>query len=141
MLLKKQEKGALFDFIADKGLQPVKLINTHCHIDHVLGNAFVKNTYDIPLLVPQRRRTHPAGSGQLRAELWFCPSNQESKADHYIKEGEWIKFGNNQLLCIWVPGHSPGHLVFYNEPSQLCIGGDALFKGSIAEPTSPGGPS
>ncbi|MBD3628116.1 MBL fold metallo-hydrolase [Cyclobacterium sp.] len=134
----KQEKGELFDFIASNGLEPVKLVNTHCHIDHVLGNAFIKNTYDIPLWYHKEEEVILRAVGSYAPNYGFA-QYQDSKADHYIKEGEWIKFGNNKLLCIWVPGHSPGHLVFYDEHTKSCIGGDALFKGSIGRTDLPGG--
>lgn len=134
----KQEKGELFDFISKNGLIPVKLLNTHCHIDHVLGNSFVKSTYDIPLWY------HQEEAAILKAVSSYAPNYgfaqyQESKADHYIREGEYINFGNSQLLSLWIPGHSPGHLVFYHEESATCIGGDALFKGSIGRTDLPGG--
>ncbi|MFC4873398.1 MBL fold metallo-hydrolase [Negadavirga shengliensis] len=134
----KREKAMLFDFIKMEGLTPVKLLNTHCHIDHVLGNAFVKNTYDIPLWF------HEDESQILKAVPAYAPNYgfpqyQESKADHYIREGEWINFGQSRLLSILVPGHSPGHLVFYHEPTLECIGGDTLFQGSIGRTDLPGG--
>ena len=134
----KSEKGILLDFINKNDLVPVKLINTHCHIDHVLGNNFVKTTFDIPLWYHQVEDQILRAVPSYAANYGF-PQYQDSKADHFIKEGEWIKFGNNQLLSIFVPGHSPGHLVFYHEPSQQCIGGDALFQGSIGRTDLPGG--
>jgi glyoxylase-like metal-dependent hydrolase (beta-lactamase superfamily II) len=134
----KQEKGELLDFITKNDLSPVKLINTHCHIDHVLGNAFVKSTFDIPLWYHEEEEAVLQAVSSYAANYGFA-QYQPSKADHYIREGEWIKFGNTQLLSIWVPGHSPGHLVFYHEESASCIGGDALFQGSIGRTDLPGG--
>ncbi len=134
----KQEKGELLDFITKNDLHPVKLINTHCHIDHVLGNAFVKSTFDIPLWYHEEEEAVLQAVSSYSANYGFA-QYQPSKADHYIREGEWIKFGNTQLLSIWVPGHSPGHLVFYHEGSASCIGGDALFRGSIGRTDLPGG--
>jgi glyoxylase-like metal-dependent hydrolase (beta-lactamase superfamily II) len=133
-----EERGELFDFIKDQKLKPVKLLNTHCHIDHVLGNAFIKRSYDIPLWFHQDEvpilRAVPA-----YASNYGFPNYQDSKADHYIKEGEIIKFGNSQLEAILVPGHAPGHLVFYNKHEKICIGGDTLFQGSIGRTDLPGG--
>lgn len=134
----KDEKAELFDFIKNNNLTPVKLLNTHCHIDHVLGNAFVINTYDIPLWF------HKGEEPVLRAVSTYAsnygfPQYQDSHASHYIKEGEMIHFGNTSLHPILVPGHSPGHLVFYHEKSETCIGGDTLFQGSIGRTDLPGG--
>jgi hydroxyacylglutathione hydrolase len=134
----REEKAELFDFIKNQKLIPTKLLNTHCHIDHVLGNAFVINTYDVPLWF------HKDEEPVLRAVTAYASnygfaSYQDSKANHYIKEGEDIKFGNISLRAILVPGHAPGHLVFYHEESRSCIGGDTLFQGSIGRTDLPGG--
>lgn len=134
----KKERAEIFDFIQSQDLKPVKLLNTHCHIDHVLGNAFIQNTYDIPLWYHKEEdpilKAVPTYAGN-----YGFPHFQESSADHYISDGETIKFGNQTLVAICVPGHSPGHLVFYHEPSKICIGGDTLFQGSIGRTDLPGG--
>jgi len=134
----KGEKAELFDFVKENQLTPVKLLNTHCHIDHVLGNAFAINSYDIPLWF------HKDEEPILRAVYSYAsnygfPLYQESHAHHYIQDGELIKFGNTTLESILVPGHAPGHLVFYNEASGICIAGDTLFQGSIGRTDLPGG--
>lgn len=134
----KEERGELFDYIKNQRLKPTKLLNTHCHIDHVLGNSFIKNTYDIPLWF------HKDEEPILRAVPTYAsnygfPLYQDSKADHYIREGEMVKFGNTSLESILVPGHAPGHLVFYHEEEKTCIGGDTLFRGSIGRTDLPGG--
>lgn len=134
----KQERAELFDFIESQNLRPVKLLNTHCHIDHVLGNAFVKTTYDIPLWY-HKLEDPILKSVPSYASNYGFPQYQESSADHFISEGETIKFGNQKLQSIFVPGHSPGHLVFYHEPTKTCIGGDTLFQGSIGRTDLPGG--
>lgn len=134
----KRERAMLFDFIKTEGLSPVKLLNTHCHIDHVLGNAFVKATYDIPLWFHENEEQILRAVPTYASNYGF-PQYQDSKADHFIREGESVKFGNSQLLSILVPGHSPGHLVFYHEPTLECIGGDTLFQGSIGRTDLPGG--
>ena len=134
----REEKAELFDYIKTYKLIPIKVLNTHCHIDHVLGNAFAINTYDIPLWF------HKDEEPVLRAVTSYAsnygfPSYQDSNANHYIKEEEVIKFGNTRLKAILVPGHAPGHLVFYHEESKICIGGDTLFQGSIGRTDLPGG--
>lgn len=134
----KEEKGELFDFLQTHKLKPVKLLNTHCHIDHVLGNAFVKNTYDIPLWFHKEEEPILRAVSSYASNYGF-PQYQETMADHYIKEGELIKFGDTVLQTLLVPGHAPGHLVFYHPESKTCIGGDTLFQGSIGRTDLPGG--
>ncbi len=134
----KSEKAALMEFIKENRLVPVKLLNTHCHIDHVLGNAFVKTTYDIPLWF-HRDELPILESIPAYASNYGFANYQPSQPDHFISEGEVIKFGKVALKTLFVPGHSPGHLVFYHEPSKVCIAGDTLFDGSIGRTDLPGG--
>src|SRR5690606_28793157 len=108
---------------------PVKLLNTHCHIDHVLGNAFIKKTYDIPLWFHKEEEPVLRAVSSYATNYGF-PQYQESSADHYIKEGEVVKFGNSNLQSRRVTGHEPGHLVVYQPEIKTCIGGDSLFQGS-----------
>lgn len=134
----KHEKGILYDFITQEKLKPVKIINTHCHIDHVLGNAFIKKTYNIPLWFHEKEEAILLAVGTYAPNYGFAQYH-ESTVDHFLQEGEIINFGNSELMPIWVPGHSPGHLVLYHEASKNCIAGDTLFQGSIGRTDLPGG--
>ncbi|EPR67950.1 MBL fold metallo-hydrolase [Cyclobacterium qasimii] len=134
----KQEKGILYDFITKEQLKPVKIINTHCHIDHVLGNAFIKKTYNIPLWFHAEEEPILKAVSSYSSNYGFA-QYQESSVDHFLQEGEIVKFGNTELMPLWVPGHSPGHLVFYHQASKTCIAGDTLFQGSIGRTDLPGG--
>jgi hydroxyacylglutathione hydrolase len=134
----KIEEQTLSDFIAKEELQVVLLINTHCHIDHVLGNAFVKNKYGVPLWM------HKNEIPILKAVPTYAPNYgfplyQETEGDKFIDQKDVINFGNTTLKTLFVPGHAPGHLVFYHEESGSCIGGDTLFNGSIGRTDLPGG--
>lgn len=134
----KSEKDELLAFVEKTALKPVMLLNTHCHIDHVLGNAFVKNSYKIPLLFHQNEEPVLRAVSAYAFNYGF-PMYQDSHGDHYIQEGEELKFGNTTLQAILVPGHAPGHLVFYHKESKTCIGGDTLFRDSIGRTDLPGG--
>ncbi len=134
----KGEKDELADFVEKNALKPVMLLNTHCHIDHVLGNAFVKNTYKIPLLLHQNEEPVLLAVTSYASNYGFH-LYQDSHADQYIEEGEEVRFGNTTLQTILVPGHAPGHLVFYHKESRTCIAGDTLFRDSIGRTDLPGG--
>lgn len=134
----KDEKDALVDFISKNNLKVTHLLNTHCHIDHVLGNQFVKDTYNVDLY------THKTEEAMLLSVKAYAPSYgfanyQESTIDQYIDEGDTITFGNSTLEILFLPGHSPGHIAFYNNDQNFCIGGDVLFQGSIGRTDLPGG--
>lgn len=132
------EQNAVVSFIAEHQLKPVLLLNTHCHIDHVLGNKFVFDQYG---LKPQFHEGEmvileamPAWAQQsgIRYELSPLP-------DIYLPESGTVTFGNTKLELIFAPGHSPAHLCFYSQADQIVIGGDVLFRGSIGRTDLPGG--
>jgi hydroxyacylglutathione hydrolase len=134
----KEEEDQLAAFIQSKNLVVKKLINTHCHIDHVLGNAFIKRKFKVELFI------HPLEEPMLRAVKTYASNYgffqyQDSTADSFLQEGEQVAFGNQQLSVLFVPGHSPGHIAFYHSPTNILIGGDVLFENSIGRTDLPGG--
>jgi hydroxyacylglutathione hydrolase len=134
----KEEKEELTSFIEINNLKVVALINTHCHIDHVLGNAFIKEYYKVKLGL------HKIDEATLRSVKLYASNYgfaryQESTPDYYLDEGDKVKFGNSTLDILFVPGHAPGHIAFYNIKDNICIGGDVLFSGSIGRTDLPGG--
>lgn len=135
---REDEKLQLKNFIEENDLKVVKLINTHCHIDHVLGNDFVKETFKVPLFM-HRTELELYLAVKSYAEVYGFPAYREAPVDGYIEEGEKVEFGDTTLKTLFVPGHSPGHIAFYHEKEQFCIAGDVLFDGSIGRTDLPGG--
>ncbi|WP_186755580.1 MBL fold metallo-hydrolase [Echinicola salinicaeni] len=134
----KDEKEQLKKFIESNELQPVRLLNTHCHIDHVLGNDFINYSYKLPLEIHPKEEVVLRSVSSYAANYGF-PAFAECEPEIFFDEGEKITFGNTELEIIWVPGHAPGHVVFYHPASKTCIGGDTLFQGSIGRTDLPGG--
>jgi len=132
------EKQALQNLISQEGYQVTHLLNTHCHIDHVLGNAFVKQTYEVPLLAHKEDEMTLNMASVLASNYGF-DAFEESTIDQYIDQGTPLKVGNLSFEIFFVPGHAPGHVVFYYEPMQVIIGGDVLFYESIGRTDLPGG--
>ena len=133
-----EEKQELFDFIKVHELKPVHLLNTHCHIDHVLGNHFVFTAYQ---LLPE---IHPAEEAVLAATKDYGPQfgiYMEASPPPLLilREGNTITFGNCTLEMIHAPGHSPGSICFHHTESHTLIGGDVLFQMSIGRTDLPGG--
>jgi hydroxyacylglutathione hydrolase len=132
------EQNLVVNYINDKRLKPVLLLNTHCHIDHVLGNKFVFDQYG---LKPQ---FHEGESIVLEAIPGYAPQmgfryELSPLPDNFLSETGTVKFGNSELQLIFAPGHSPAHLCFYAEKENILIGGDVLFRGSIGRTDLPGG--
>ncbi len=134
----KSEQIELTSFIEENNLKIVKLLNTHCHVDHVLGNKFVKDTYSVKLYTSKEEEA-ALRSVKVYAPVYGFMNYAEAEVDEIIKEGDIVKFGNSELEILFVPGHSVGHLAFVNKKEKICIGGDVLFNGSVGRWDLPGG--
>jgi hydroxyacylglutathione hydrolase len=134
----KQEQQELVEFISSAGLTVVSVLNTHCHVDHVLGNAFVKNHFRAPLLIPKHEEQVLRAVKSYASNYGFF-QYQEAEPDGFLSEEHPVSFGAHQLQVLFVPGHSPGHLAFYHADSKMIIGGDVLFENSIGRTDLPGG--
>ena len=133
-----EEKKELEAFVLDQNLKVSQLLNTHCHIDHVLGNAWAMDRFLVPLHI-QILEVPVLKSVEVYAPNYGFRDYVPSQATSYLVEGQEIYVGKEKIRCIFVPGHAPGHLAFYHEESRRCIAGDALFRGSIGRTDLPGG--
>lgn len=133
-----EERDRLKTDIEKTELKPVLLLNTHCHLDHIFGNKFVHEAWGLDLHIHEKEKIVLANgpASGLRFQLPF--ENYEGPLI-YIKEGENIKLGDDELEVFFTPGHSPGSVSFYHEAGGFVIGGDVLFNGSIGRTDLPGG--
>lgn len=132
-----KERSELVQSIQSYGLKPVKLLNTHCHIDHFPGNKFVCDTYN---LLPE---FHEIELEVMRLALEYraffgIDCDPSPVPIHFLQEGDTVTFGESKLKVIFTPGHSPGSLSFYSESDKVLIGGDVLFQGSVGRYDIPG---
>lgn len=132
----KYEQEILANFIDDNDLKPVKLLNTHCHIDHVFGNQFIKETYQVKLYMHQLD-VQTLKSNHFVAKMYNIQPFIESEPDVFVEEGEKIQFGHSELDILFVPGHAPGHIAFVSQAQRFTISGDVLFKMSIGRTDFP----
>ena len=134
----EKEQKELTGFIESRQLNPVKLVNTHCHFDHIWGINYCRKTYAIPFYAHA-------------ADLFLIENAAESGShfgvevdpveapEHFLNEGDLVEFGNSRLELFHVPGHAPGSLVLYQPEQQFLMVGDVLFRGSIGRTDLPGG--
>jgi glyoxylase-like metal-dependent hydrolase (beta-lactamase superfamily II) len=132
------EQQQLTNFIESNELHPVKLINTHCHIDHVLGNKFVSEKYNLPLTSHQGEAGVLAMQPQI-SSMYGIPYDPSPAITIFLEDGDSVTFGNTTLTVFFTPGHSPASISFYNEKEGIVLGGDVLFQGSIGRTDLPGG--
>ena len=132
------EKKELADYIQDHQLNVRMLLNTHCHIDHILGNDFVKQKYGTKLYIHQTEE-FVLNAQKILAPHYGFNRYQEARPDGYLEEGDVIEFGLQKFTILFVPGHSPGHIAFYNEKEKVVLAGDVLFQNSVGRTDLPGG--
>ncbi len=134
----EHEKKILSAHIEENKLKPVGLLNTHAHIDHMLGNNFVSGRYGLSL------EMHAADvdllhSAPVYGEVWGIHPEPSPAPSKLLKEGDRVKFGHSELSVLFTPGHSQGSISFYSEADGFAIVGDVLFNGSIGRTDLPGG--
>ncbi len=132
------ERDELKTGIEKTGLKPVLLLNTHCHLDHVFGNKFVHDTWGLTLHLHELEKPVLDFAPQSGL-MWQLPFDNYEGPLVYLKEGNIIKIGNDQLEIRFSPGHSPGSVSFYHAEGGFIIGGDVLFNGSVGRTDLPGG--
>lgn len=137
--MNERENEALAKFIADNGLKPKFALNTHGHFDHLLGVDFLREKYGAQLAMSSKDEFLLKGAS-VSAELFGVKADALPEAIDVDLEGkESIKFGNTELKIIPTPGHTPGHVAFFEPESKVLFTGDTLFRESIGRTDLPGG--
>jgi glyoxylase-like metal-dependent hydrolase (beta-lactamase superfamily II) len=132
------EREELISFLNNNKLNPVMLLNTHCHLDHVFGNKFIASEYNLKL------KTHPLEEAVLKMApasglMFDLPFDNYTGEIIFLEEGDQVSLREDSLKVIHAPGHSPGSICFYSEHQQFIIAGDVLFRNSIGRTDLPGG--
>jgi hydroxyacylglutathione hydrolase len=133
-----EEKKSLAQWLKDNGIHPNILLNTHCHLDHVFGNKWAAEHYDLELQMGEKEEWtfKFAPESGIR---WSMPFENYAGNIIFLKDGDRIPIGDDHLEILFTPGHSIGHIVFYNRKQGFVIGGDVLFRLGIGRTDIPGG--
>lgn len=131
-----EEKDRLKTFIQSKNLIPTLLLNTHCHLDHVFGNKYIAENFGLTLHLHQKEQAVLAYA-PTSGLMYNMPFDNYQGPFNFLKEGDAITLGEDQLTCFETPGHSPGSLCFYSKSQGFIIGGDVLFKRGIGRTDLP----
>ncbi|MEP6646729.1 MAG: MBL fold metallo-hydrolase [Saprospiraceae bacterium] len=134
----EMEKKELVRVISDLGLKPVRLLNTHCHIDHILGNSMVAEKYNLGLEIHEGELP-VLKAGPVVAGMYGVPYEISPEPSRFLEEGEELILDGIRLKILFTPGHSPASICFYNAEEGWVIGGDVLFYESIGRTDLPGG--
>jgi len=133
-----RENTILTQFIQEKELKLNRLLLTHGHIDHIMGNQYIYETYG---LLPEinEKDLFFIESMEKTANMYGLQAEPSPFPKQFINHNDRITLGNYELQCITAPGHSPGSICFYCPSINLLIGGDVLFQNSIGRTDLPMG--
>jgi hydroxyacylglutathione hydrolase len=124
------EKDEILNYIKVNGIGIKLILNTHGHIDHIIGNHWAKNEFNVPILMHKEDMTL-IKNAMKQGEMFGVSFPQPPDPDKYIGETDIIKFSGTEFKIIHTPGHSPGSVCFVDEIEKVIFGGDVVFRGSI----------
>lgn len=137
--MSEKENATLEQFLSERGLKPVYALNTHGHFDHLMGVEFLRSRYGAKFAVSSKDKFLVESAKQNAAMFGIGEGNIVEVIDVDLEGMESIKFGQTELQIITTPGHTPGHVVFYEPQAKVLFTGDTLFRESIGRTDLPGG--
>jgi len=135
------EPDLILAFLAERGLKLAAILNTHGHVDHIAGNAAMKQAFpEAPILVGTNDAILLTDAVVNMSAAFGMPV-VSPPADRLLSEGDMLEFAGVAMEVFDVPGHSPGHVVYVIRDTKpiTVIGGDVLFRGSVGRTDFPGG--
>lgn len=134
----ERENAALDRFIAEHGLRPVLALNTHGHFDHALGVRHLQERYDIPFALSSKD-AFLLENARTSGSIFGVRIGAMPAIDIDLEQTPEVRFGRTILRTIATPGHTPGHMAFYEPQTKTLLTGDTLFRESIGRTDLPGG--
>ncbi len=132
------ERTEFFSFMEANKLQPLMLLNTHAHLDHIFGNAIVLETYNIPFGIHEGELTVLQHAEEV-AYKYGVPMVKSPLPSFYLQDKDIIQLGTTEIHVLLTPGHSPASVSFYIPELASVLSGDVLFENSIGRTDLPGG--
>ena len=128
----------LLEIAKNNNLIPEKILLTHGHIDHAGGATELSEILKVEIHGPHIEDKFLLDGLQEQGQMFGLPS-KDCQPDLWLNEGDIVEIGEEKLDVYFCPGHTPGHIIFYNKENKLAIVGDVLFNGSIGRTDLPGG--
>jgi glyoxylase-like metal-dependent hydrolase (beta-lactamase superfamily II) len=132
------EENLISDYIQNKKIKIKYIINTHGHIDHVMGNKWAKEKFSVPILIHEND-VKLLSKAVEQGLLFGIKLSTQPAADKYMADGDIISFKNCSLQVVHTPGHSEGSVCLIDEINKIIFSGDTLFRNSIGRTDLPGG--
>ena len=134
----QEEQKDFLNFISENDLKPIRLLNTHCHLDHVFSNGLVVEKFGLDLEIHKKELSMLRACPQV-GQAYGIPMAPSPEPKKWLKSGDSIEIGEDSLQILFTPGHSPGSISLYSEKNKYLIAGDVLFHESIGRTDLPGG--
>ena len=133
------DASVIIDNVTRQGVSITKILLTHGHLDHVGAAAELSAHYNVPVIGPQKEDAFWLEGLPAQSRMFGLEDCQPLTPDQWLEEGDIVNVGNVNLAVLHCPGHTPGHIVFYDKQSELLISGDVLFKGGVGRSDFPRG--
>ena len=115
------------------------ILLTHGHLDHVGASKTLSSQFDVPIIGPHKNETIWFDNLPQQAQMFNLPHIEPFLPDQWLNEDETTQVGNLTFRVLQTPGHTPGHIIFFEENNKTAFVGDVLFKGSIGRTDFPQG--
>lgn len=135
----EQELQLAKDFVAEQNLKVCRILNTHLHLDHCIGNGLAVRAWNVPVGVGEPDLPLLQGASMQAAMFGLRLDEELPLPTEFLREGDVVKVGNMEISVLEVPGHSAGSLAFYEKSAGAVFAGDVLFQGSYGRTDLPGG--
>jgi hydroxyacylglutathione hydrolase len=135
------EPEVILEFLVNRGLKLVAIVNTHGHVDHIAGNRAMKEAFAAAPILIGHGDANMLVDPELNLSAGYGIPVTSPAKDHGVSDGEELTLAGIPLTVWEIPGHSPGHVVYYirDTTPPMLLGGDVLFRGSIGRTDFPGG--
>lgn len=133
------EAERLLAEVAQRDLSLQSILLTHGHLDHVGAAVALRDALGIPIIGPQHEEQFWLDLLPHQAELFGFPPAVAFSPDRWLIDGDRVDVGSLRFDVLHCPGHTPGHVVFFQPDARLAFVGDVLFKGSIGRTDFPRG--
>jgi len=127
------------EVVAASDITLTQILLTHGHLDHVGAAAELAQHYGVPIVGPEKEDEFWLTGLPAQSRMFGLEECQPLTPDRWLDEGESVTVGKVTLEVLHGPGHTPGHIVFFDAQSRLLVSGDVIFKGGVGRSDFPRG--